>query len=57
MKTLYSALNWRESPIPHPKAPEEVKVEDNKLLESSSLLRQQLRINYPALIQDLVGVH
>ena len=57
LKTLYSALNWRESPIPHPKAAEEAKVEDNKLIESSSLLRQQMRINYPALLQDLEGIH
>ena len=54
IKTFFSALNWRESPIPHPKAGDE-KVDENKIFELTTLERQELRVNYPALLKDLSG--
>lgn len=54
IKTFFSALNWRETPIPHPKAGDE-KVDENKAFELTTLERQELRVNYPALLKDLSG--
>jgi hypothetical protein len=51
---LFSALNWRETPIPHPKPPQDdSRADEKKIFESTTLERQQLRINYSNLVAEL----
>ena len=55
VEALISTLNWRDTPVSAPKLAETSSVEDNKLLETTTLERQNLRINYEALLKDLSG--
>ena len=53
---FFSALNWRETPIPFPKQTKEDnnQIDEKKIFESTTLERQQLKINYANLIMELI---
>jgi hypothetical protein len=54
MRALLTSLNWRETPIPNPKTGDlEERLDDLKLFESTTLERQNLKVNYNALIEEL----
>jgi hypothetical protein len=55
LKVFFSALNWRETPVTFPKQIQDDnhKIDEKKIFESTTLERQQLKINYPNLIAEL----
>jgi hypothetical protein len=54
MRALLTSLNWRETPIPNPKTGDlEERLDDLKLFESTTLERQNLKVDYNALIEEL----
>jgi len=52
LRALLSALNWRESPVPHPRQ-EDDRRDDKKVFESTTLDRQQMKVNYAALLEEI----
>ena len=51
-----AAINWKENPVVPPKeALENLRPDDSRIFETSTLERQQLRVNYSALISELNG--
>jgi hypothetical protein len=54
LRALLSALNWRESPVPHPRQ-EDDRRDDKKVFESTTLDRQQMKVNYAALLEEIKG--
>jgi hypothetical protein len=55
---LVKALNWRSYPIPNPKTSTTYEPRVNgegKEYEITTMQRQQLNINYKALLEDLYG--
>ncbi|CAF0855388.1 unnamed protein product [Brachionus calyciflorus] len=56
LRNLLTTLNWRENPVAAPKETfQNIRPDDSKIFETSTLERQQLRVNYSALISELNG--
>jgi hypothetical protein len=51
---FFSALNWRETTISSPnQVQDDSKIDEKKIFESTTLERQELKINYANLISEL----
>lgn len=55
LKAFLSAMNWKENAITNPRIDEDFRLDDRKLFESTTLERQNLKVNYNALMADLNG--